>query len=213
VLDLAAIDVATSDFCPLTESTPLLIAGKDRSPDEDAQKVAMRVLSSPHAALSPLLQLDPSMELGPDGWMLSCIWFPYQTYRACWYVSFRTEYGGERAFAFRPQGEGLIRDTVEEVNCFMDASNAAGYCQDSFTSVPPVVSWIVRELPRGELASGTFNDILARIERERLFGTEIVGPLLSVVEELRGRVPEPQYALWKTRLQRCAAAIAIPDPE
>jgi hypothetical protein len=209
--DLVAFDAATSVFCPEPESTPVLIAGKASSPDEDALWLAERVLSSPYASLSPLLQLDPPIGFSPDQWMLSGIWFPYQKYRACWYVTFTTEYSGGLELGVRAQTEGAACDSVEVVNSFMNADNAAGYCQDSFTSVAHVVAWIVRQLRREKVSSKKFSEILDRIDKERLFGTEIVDPLISVVEESKDRVPEWLYAHWKTRLQRCAAALAASD--
>ena len=205
--DLVAFDSATSVFCPCPEPTQVLIAGKDSSPDEDALRLAERVLSAAYISLSPLLQRD-FPRFGPDEWMLSRIWFPYQTYRACWYIEIMSEYSSVLDLAFRAETEGAACDRVELEWDFADADNAAGYCQDSFTSVADVVAWVIRELHQERMSSKKFSEIVERIDKERLFGTEIVDPLISVVEESKDRVPEWLSTHWKTRLERCAAALA-----
>jgi hypothetical protein len=158
--DSVAFDGAMRKFCPKPEPTPVFVAGKAGSPDKDAQWLALRVLSAPSAALSALLD---QISFGPDEWMLCSIWFPYQTYLPCWFANFQTEYDGQLEFGFRAR-DGQKDCTVVEANHkFMDTSNAAGYCQDSFTSIPSVVWWVIDEMVRYQISSETFKGILGRI--------------------------------------------------
>lgn len=207
--DIETLDGAMAQFCPGFKLTPVYIAGKAELPDEDALRLARQVLTSPSAALLPLVD-QIGIEFGPDNWMLSSIWFPYQTYRPCWFAEFHTEYDGQFEFGFRPDDEQVSLVKVDVINHFADAANEAGFCQDSFTSIPGTVSWVIDELVGYRIASDRFEKILRRIINERLFGTELVEPLILVLGESFSQVSHERRShleFLQTRLKRCRIAM------
>lgn len=177
-VDLVAIDAAMKVFSPWPTSTPLIIAGKPEGPDMAALALAVAVLENPSKILSRFRTSFPDFKLGADDWMLRALSIPYQTFGSCWFLAFETEYDGQESY--------VVKQDATNVVISIETEYSSGFP----TSLPSIVRQCIWRLREYALADKEFDDLLNRIQYERIFGPEIVSQLRRVIDRSISSLPE-----------------------
>ncbi|PFH04396.1 hypothetical protein BCF11_5173 [Collimonas sp. PA-H2] len=188
---IAKIDQCLRQFCPWDDELKIFIAGKSTGPDSDSYSMAATVTKNLGSQLSMLANAFPKIGFDGSDWNMTTIWFPYQIFRKCWYVTFTSEYGSDIDFAF-------VSDSKQPGNCDM---HIVGQKRGSFVDAPCFVKYAINCFRRANISHQDFVSVLRRIENEKIFGTEIIGPLLAVLEASKKEFREPEYRHLKELLQ------------
>jgi hypothetical protein len=164
------VDARLARICTFDGRLRVGVAGKQPAPNAASFALASRILSD----LSKYIE---SIAVDLDQWILSAVAFPYQKGRPLWYVEFESEYGGDTEFAFIGSTDGSFSSSYP----FAPAG--------LYESVPYDIGWLLRELRRQpEVRDQELAQILERIEKEELLGTELIRPLMEIVERNRAQL-------------------------
>ncbi|SDY85153.1 hypothetical protein SAMN04515617_1257 [Collimonas sp. OK242] len=188
---ITEIDQRLSQFCPWDDELKIFIAGKSTAPDSDSYSMAATVTKNLGSQLSMLADAFPKIGFDGSDWNMTTIWFPYQSFRKCWYVTFTSEYGSDIDFAF-------VSDSKQPDNCDIQI---VGQKRGSFVDAPGFVKYTINCFRRASISNQDFFSVLRRIENEKIFGTEIVGPLLTILETSMKELRDPEYCHLKELLQ------------
>ncbi|SFD03186.1 hypothetical protein [Collimonas sp. OK412] len=188
---ITEIDQSLSPFCPWDDELKIFIAGKSVAPDSDSYSMAATVTKNLGSQLSMLAEAFPKFGFGGSDWNMTMIWFPYQIFRKCWYVTFTSEYGSDVDFAF-------VNNSKQPCNYDMQV---VGQKRGAFVDAPGFVRYTINCFRRANISHQDFVSILRRIENEKIFGTEVIGPLLTVLEASKKELRDPEYRHLKELLQ------------
>lgn len=179
------IDAKLARLYPFRWRLTIHVAGKQSAPDRASFALASRVLSElpKHIASIPNL----------DQWMLSAVAFPYQKGHPLWYAEFESEYGGDLEYAFR----GSTDDSFSSFYVFAP--------EGLYESVPYRIGWLLDDLrQKSEIRDQELTQILERIEKEELFGTELIRPLMEILERNRAQFDLATWGWQKGKLDAIA---------
>jgi len=159
------IDAKLLEYYPtLSRELTIWVSGKESAPDPAAFALAVSTLTALPKYIASIKDLDITQ------WNLTGLIFPYQKKKVLWYSEFRTEYDGDLAIAF-------TGDTANEVTpC------NANWPESSFVGVPYTVVSLVHLISKNKISVPDFDHILNLIKVERIFGTELIVPLIEIVE-------------------------------
>lgn len=159
------IDAKLLEYYPtLNRELTIWVSGKEFAPDPAAFALAASTLTALPKYIASIKDLDTTQ------WNLTGLIFPYQKRKVLWYSEFRTEYDGDLAIAF-------TGDTAADVTpC------NANWPESSLVGVPYTVVSLVHLISKNRIAVPGFEHILDRIKDERIFGTELIVPLIEIVE-------------------------------
>lgn len=174
-IDPALIDAKVLGFYPAFRRT-ICIAGKQGAPDATSFALAVRVLSE----LPKHIRSIP----GLDGWELSQLVFPYQKRGSLWYAEFESEYGSDLEWAFRSS----TNDSFISFTPFAP--------EGLYESVPYRIGWLLDELP--QISDQGLTQVYERIEKEKLFGTELILPLMQILERNAAQF-DPSIWGWRKK--------------
>ncbi len=146
------------DLYPGNPDIMVGIAGKEEEPDTASFALAVRVLTN----------LRKYVDYRWN-WYAEVI-FPYQKNGAIslWYAEYESIYSGNDLYAFR--GSGVVF-TQSCVHCG----------SDNYADVPHIILQVLRNLRKSGAADPELAQVSERIEKEKLFGTELILPLMKIL--------------------------------
>jgi hypothetical protein len=174
----ALIDAKLLSYPTVHRGLTICAAGKQATPDVASFALAVRVLSELPKHIE---QFDNEKK----EWELSTVVFPYQRRDSLWYAEFQSEYGSDLEYAFKSR-------TGDSFGAF-----TPWWPEGLYESVPYRIGWLLRDLAR-------FDDpglvqVFDRAKNEKLFGTELILPLMEILERSVPRA-DWHYGHLKKRL-------------
>jgi len=177
------IDSKLAGLYPFRWHLAVYVAGKQAAPEGASFALASRVLSELPKHIATIPELDQ--------WMLSAVAFPYQRDRALWYADMESEYGSILDYAF-------MRSTSDEDFSISD------YGRGSYESVPGTIIRALDLLRHYKVTDQELVHLTERIETEKLFGTELICPLLKILERNSTQFAPPIWSDIKERFDAIA---------
>jgi len=181
-LDPELIGAKLAGFYQFRWQLAVCIAGKRATPDAASFALAARVLPE---LPTHLLSIRDDL----NEWTLSQVAFPYQKGRPLWYVLFLSEYDGDLEYAFRGSSDDGF-----------NPSPVSGY-----ESVPDTINVTLDDLrDRCTAPDQGLAEVTERIEREKLFGTELIRPVMEILERQVAQSNRGSLSWRKKKLQEIA---------
>jgi len=184
-LEPELIDAKLAGFYPFRWRLAVCVAGKRAAPDAASFALAARVLPELPTHLLSIRDLDE--------WTLSQVAFPYQKGHPIWYAEFTSDYGSDLEYAFKSSSD----DGFSPSYVFAP--------EGLYESVPYKINGTLRDLRRCCTAPDQgLAEVAERIEREKLFGTELIRPVMEILERNAAQFNPDIWRWRKKRLQAIA---------
>jgi hypothetical protein len=181
-----------SEFYPtLNCELSISIAGKKTEPDQLSFSLATEVLQNLYSHLQSIKTFDLA------GWNPVNLSFPYQKHTKLWFVEFRSEYDGTLEFSM------YLDPSISSAYVVRYAYGSEGTYPDTLR----LAKWALEVLFCHLSRDSQLNEILQRVENEKLIGYEILGQLTSLIENnldrLRGNINHHMFQQMRNTLH-CA---------